>query len=240
MHGIFGSSDNWQTLGRDFAEDAKVCLVDLRNHGKSPHSDEFNYKVMVEDVIELMNEEGLEDTDILGHSMGGKVAMHLAVFYPERVGKLIIVDIAPKQYPPHHQEIFNGFRSVNLHELKSRKDADKQMAGVVADFGVRQFILKNLDRGTDGSFKWKLNIDALEKSAEEVGAGLEADVSFEGDTLFIAGSNSDYILEADHKVIQSFFPNAEILSITGAGHWVHAEKPDELREAVLNFLNEQR
>ncbi|MBC6401893.1 MAG: alpha/beta fold hydrolase [Ekhidna sp.] len=240
MHGVFGSSDNWHTLGKDFAKHFKVYLVDLRNHGRSPHSDEFNYKVMVEDVIELMDDEGMDRVDLLGHSMGGKVAMHLATLYPERVENLIVVDIAPKHYPPHHQQIFAGFRSVNLNNLKSRKDADEQMATVISNVGVRQFILKNLDRNTDGHFQWKLNIEAIEKGAEEVGAGFETAVSFAGESLFISGSNSDYIPANDHQMIKSFFPNAEIISINGAGHWVHAEKPNELRKAVLNFLNEQR
>ena len=134
MHGIFGSSDNWQTLGKDFAKKFKVYLVDLRNHGRSPHSDEFSYEAMVEDVVEFMNSEGLEKSNILGHSMGGKVAMYLANHYPEKVKKLTVVDIAPKYYPPNHQQIFKGFHSVDIHNLKSRKEADEQMAAVISDF----------------------------------------------------------------------------------------------------------
>ena len=239
LHGVFGSSDNWQTLGRDFAKYAKVYLVDLRNHGKSPHSDEFNYTTMVEDIIELLDDEGLEKVDLLGHSMGGKVAMYLAALHPERVERMVVVDIAPKYYPPHHQQIFDGFHSVNLTMLRSRKDADEQMKAAIPNFAVRQFILKNLYRDTKGNFKWKLNIEAIEKGVKEVGAGLEADVSFEGHSLFIAGSKSDYITNDDYPMIQSLFPRAEIITIKGAGHWVHAEKPDELQESVLNFLNAQ-
>lgn len=236
MHGVFGSSDNWQTLGKEFAEKFKVYLIDLRNHGKSPHSDEFNYEVMAEDVVSLMKDEQIRNAHVLGHSMGGKVAMSLATRYPDKIKKLVIVDIAPKHYPPHHQEIFEGFRSVNLSSLKSRQEADEQMASVISNVGVRQFILKNLERNNDGTFSWKLNIDAIEKGAEEVGAGLEAEVHFSGDTLFIGGGKSDYILDEDHDMIRSFFPKAKILTIKGAGHWVHAEKPDELKEAVLGFL----
>jgi len=237
MHGVFGSSDNWQTLGKEFAEKYRVFLVDLRNHVKSPHSDDFNYDLMVDDVIELMEDEKLKDAHILGHSMGGKVAMHLATKYPERVDSLIVVDIAPKYYPPHHQQIFEGFRSVDLKSLENRKDADDQMSSVISNMGVRQFILKNLDRDKDGNFSWKLNIDAIEKAASEVGSGLDEGVHFEGKTLFISGSKSDYIQREDHELIHSLFPNANILTIKDAGHWVHAEKPTELKESVLTFLN---
>ena len=237
MHGVFGSSDNWQTLGKVFAENFKVYLVDLRNHGNSPHSDEFDYDVMVKDVVELMDDEGLKKAHILGHSMGGKVAMHLATQHADRVDKLIVVDIAPKYYPPHHQQIFEGFHSVDLDNLENRKDADEQMAKVISNFGVRQFILKNLDRKKDGSFGWKLNIDAIERAIEKVGEGIEGDVSFDGTTLFIAGSKSDYITEEDHDLIREHFPKALIASVKDAGHWVHAEKPKELGEMVMEFLN---
>lgn len=237
MHGVFGSSDNWQTLGKVFAENFKVYLVDLRNHGNSPHSDEFDYDVMVKDVVELMDDEGLKKAHILGHSMGGKVAMHLATQHADRVDKLIVVDIAPKYYPPHHQQIFEGFHSVDLDNLENRKDADEQMAKVISNFGVRQFILKNLDRKKDGSFGWKLNIDAIERAIEKVGEGIEGDVSFDGTTLFIAGSKSDYITEEDHELIREHFPKALIASVKDAGHWVHAEKPKELGEMVMEFLS---
>ena len=237
MHGVFGSSDNWQTLGKVFAEKFKVYLVDLRNHGNSPHSDEFDYDVMVKDVVELMDDEGLTKAHILGHSMGGKVAMHLATQHEDRVDKLIVVDIAPKYYPPHHQQIFEGFHSVDLEKLENRKDADEQMSKVISNFGVRQFILKNLDRKKDGSFGWKLNVDVIERAIEKVGEGIEGEVSFEGTTLFIAGSKSDYITEEDHDLIREHFPKAIIATVKDAGHWVHAEKPKELGEMVMEFLN---
>ena len=236
MHGVFGSSDNWQTLGKVFAEKFKVYLIDLRNHGNSPHSDEFDYTLMVSDVIELMEDEGLSKAHILGHSMGGKVAMHLATQHAEKVDKLVVVDIAPKYYPPHHQQIFDGFHSVDLDNLENRKDADDQMAKVISNMGVRQFILKNLDRKKDGSFDWKLNVDAIEKSIEKVGEGIEGDVSFNGTSLFVAGGKSDYITDADHDLIREHFPKAIVATVKDAGHWVHAEKPKELGEMVMEFL----
>lgn len=237
MHGVFGSSDNWQTLGKAFAEHYKVYLVDLRNHGNSPHSDAFNYDLMVGDIVELMNDEGLQQAHIIGHSMGGKVAMHLATQHPEKVNKLIIVDIAPKYYPPHHKQIFEGFHSVDLANLKSRKEADEQMAKVIANSGVRQFILKNLDRNKDNGFSWKLNVDAIEHAIENIGEGLEEPVSFEGKALFIAGGHSDYIQQDDHEMIKTYFPNAIIETVQNAGHWVHAEQPQALNNLVTKFLS---
>lgn len=237
MHGVFGSSDNWQTLGKVFSEHFKVYLLDLRNHGNSPHSDEFNYDVMVQDVVELMDDEHLHAAHILGHSMGGKVAMHLATKHPDRVNRLIVVDIAPKYYPPHHEQIFAGFHSVDLANLESRKQADDQMAQVISNFGVRQFILKNLDRKKDGRFGWKLNLSAIENAIEKVGEGVEGSVSFSGTSLFIAGGNSDYIINDDHELIRSHFPNSEVAVVPGAGHWVHAERPQELGEMVIKFLS---
>ena len=237
MHGVFGSSDNWQTLGKEFASKFKVYLIDLRNHGKSPHSEEFNYAAMAEDIRELLDEELIEQAHILGHSMGGKVAMQFATQHPAKVQKLIVVDIAPKTYPPHHQQIFEGFKAVDLANLTSRKEADDQMAAVITNFGIRQFILKNLDRNAVGQFQWKLNLEVIERAVDEVGAGLAQEAAFDGETLFIGGGNSDYILPQDHGLIQALFPHAEITSIAGAGHWVHAEKPRELKEQVLRFLS---
>lgn len=237
MHGVFGSSDNWQTLGKVFSEFYKVYLVDMRNHGNSPHSDEFDYHVMADDIVELMNDESIDAAHILGHSMGGKVAMHLATKHPQRVNKLIVVDIAPKYYPPHHQQIFKGFHSVDLANLENRRQADEQMSKVIANMGVRQFILKNLHRNKEGEFQWKLNVNAIERSVENVGKGLEDEVHYDRTTLFIAGEKSNYILEEDHELIKGVFSNADIVTVEKAGHWVHAENPNELGRVVLEFLS---
>ena len=236
LHGVFGSLDNWMTLGRVFSETFLVYLVDQRNHGNSPHSDDFNYDLMVEDLKGLLDNEGLSNIHLLGHSMGGKVAMHFATKYPEYIEKLCVVDIAPKYYPPHHQMIFEGFDSVDLPNLTSRKEADEQLSTVIQNMGVRQFILKNLDRSKEG-FQWKLNVEAIRNAIENIGEGLERDVSYAGETLFIAGGNSDYIQTPDHQLIKGFFPNATIEVVSGAGHWVHAEKPRELGELVFRFLS---
>lgn len=237
LHGVFGSSDNWQTLGKVFAEDHQVFLVDLRNHGNSPHHDHFDYNVMRDDVIELMDDQSIQQAVVLGHSMGGKVAMNIASTYPDRVEKLIVVDIAPKVYPPHHQKIFEGFHSVDLKNLQSRSDADKQMSEVISNFGIRQFILKNLHRESDGTFSWKLNLNAIENAANNIGDSSITESSYEGPTLFIAGGASDYILQEDYSQIQTLFINSSVHTIENAGHWVHAEKPQELASMVITFLN---
>jgi len=237
LHGVFGSADNWQTVGKILAEQFKVYLVDLRNHGNSPHSDEFNYQLMAEDIIELMNDENIESGYLLGHSMGGKVAMNVAMSNAERIEKLIVVDIAPRAYPPHHQQIFEGFESVKLESLKSRGEADNQMSAVIANIGIRQFILKNLARTSDGTFRWKLNLEAIKKATNSIGDSTPEELTFVGKTLFIGGSKSDYIQKTDHIKIKKLFPNSEIEIIEGAGHWVHAEKPKELIEIVQSFLN---
>lgn len=237
LHGVFGSADNWQTQAKSFSESHKTYLVDLRNHGKSFHSEVFDYHVMSEDVAQLMQSEGIDQAYILGHSMGGKVAMHLACRYPQLVKKLIVVDIAPRHYLPHHQQIFDGFNSVDLANLTNRKEADTQMSTKIADFGVRQFILKNLQRDKEGQFSWKLNLRAIEQNIEKVGAGLPEDYSFSGPTLFIRGSKSDYIKPEDEYLIKKPFPDAKVNTVEGAGHWVHAEKPEALIDQVLHFLS---
>ena len=236
LHGVFGSSDNWQTLGKEFSKQYKVYLVDQRNHGNSPHSDKFDYNVMRDDVLELMYNEKIDQAHILGHSMGGKVSMCFATHYPERVNKLIVVDIAPKHYPPHHEKIFRGFHSLKLDQIKSRKEADGQMAQTISDFSVRQFLLKNLTRNGE-KFVWKLNLDIIEKNARHIGMPLNEEGRFNGHTLFIAGGNSDYILPEDEENIRVQFPNAELHTIPEAGHWIHAEQPGALRQKVMAFLS---
>ncbi|MFT7232560.1 MAG: esterase, partial [Cyclobacteriaceae bacterium] len=165
LHGLFGSADNWQTVGKALSEKFKVYLVDQRNHGNSPHSDAFNYDLLVDDLNELIDGEGHNNVILIGHSMGGKAAMNFAVKYPEKVDKLIIVDIGPKQYPPHHENIFDGFKSIELSKIASRKEADEQLSAAIPDFGVRLFILKNLTRDDAGNFIWKINLGSLENNA---------------------------------------------------------------------------
>ena len=237
QHGLFGAGDNWLTAARLLEENYRVILPDARNHGQSPHDDAFNYEAMAEDLAELLDELGLDRALFVGHSMGGKAVMHLAVNYPNLVQKLVVVDIAPRYYPVHHQTILKAFSSIDLSKLKSRKDADDAMAVYIKDMSTRQFLLKNLTRADSGGFEWKLNLPIIKEQIENVGDPLPADTRYEGPTLFIGGSNSDYIKEEDHALIRQHFPEAKIESIAGAGHWVHAEKPEEVVELMTDFFN---
>lgn len=237
LHGLFGSSDNWMTIGRKLAETFKVYLVDQRNHGDSPHSDTHNYEVMASDLKEFIEARKIKQPHIMGHSMGGKTAMQFAVENPDLFDQLIVVDIAPKAYPVHHGTILKGLKSINLSELNSRTDADKALAEYVPEKGVRQFLLKNLSRDDDKNFTWKINLPVIEDSIETIGQGLEKKLTTEKNVLFIGGANSDYIRSEDHITIINFFPNATVKMIDGAGHWIHAEKPDEFLEIVEGFLS---
>lgn len=235
LHGLFGSLDNWFSIAKELVEHYTLYLVDQRNHGDSPHADEWNYTVMVEDLLELFDAEGLEKVFLMGHSMGGKTVMNFAVKYPERVEKLIVADIAPRYYPIHHQSILEGLNALNLKEIKSRKEADDQLAKYISELGIRQFLLKSLTRASDG-FTWKINLPVITKNIENVGEALADGAKFEGPTLFLAGANSNYIQQKDLPDLEVHFPNYELEFIPKAGHWLHAEQPHAVVEEMRRFL----
>lgn len=237
LHGFLGMSDNWKTLGRKFADaGCQVHLIDQRNHGRSPHSDEFNYRVMAEDIREYCDSHSLDNCILLGHSMGGKTAMMTASLFPDMVDKLIVVDIAPKYYAPHHQKILEGLQAVNNASLSSRGDAEDLLAEYVQEEAVRLFLLKNLYWKSKGELSLRMNLEALMSNIESIGEGLPKDKTFEKPTLFIRGSKSDYIQEEDRDLIKRHFPDSEIMSIPKAGHWVHAENQKDFFAAVMQFL----
>lgn len=236
LHGLFGSADNWQTLAKSFAEKFKVVLVDLRNHGHSPHSDEMNYDVMAEDVYELIRKENLQNCILMGHSMGGKTAMYFAQRHEELLDKLIVVDMGLKKYPPHHQEIFDAVRSLDMDLTKTRKEAEEHLKKTIHDTGVLQFLLKNLFWSDKERLDWRFNLHVLYREIEDILAAVpnqRVDVK----TLFIRGEKSNYILDGDFESIKNLFPNSEIKTVMGAGHWVHAEKPREFYEMVNEFID---
>ncbi len=235
LHGLFGSLDNWFSIAKELVEHYTLYLVDQRNHGDSPHSEEWNYAVMVEDLKELIDDEGLEKIYLMGHSMGGKTVMNFAVTYPERVEKLIVADIAPRFYPIHHQTILEGLNSLNLSQIKSRKEADDQLAQYIPELGVRQFLLKSLTRDAEG-FAWKINLKVITEKIENVGEALAEGAVFEGPTLFLAGANSNYIQQKDLPDLEAHFPNYELEFIPNAGHWLHAEQPHAVVEEMRKFL----
>ncbi|MGB3183258.1 MAG: alpha/beta fold hydrolase [Cyclobacteriaceae bacterium] len=236
LHGLFGSSDNWVTVGRELAKTYKVYLVDMRNHGDSPHSETHSYDSMGEDVLAFLDEHNLERPLVIGHSMGGKAAMNFAVKHPDRFEKLVIVDIAPKAYPVHHRGILDGLMGIDIANLESRKDADELLSKTIPEKPVRQFLLKNLMRDEEGKYGWKLNLKALDANLETIGAGMEEHYGSDKPVLFIRGEKSNYIEDSDNITIVSLFPNSGIETIKGAGHWVHAEKPQEFIETVTSFF----
>lgn len=237
MHGLFGASDNWLSQGKVLAEDHKVYLLDLRNHGQSPHDNAHNYKVMAEDLEEFLTDQQIKNPVIIGHSMGGKTAMTFAAMHPELFDKLIVVDIAPKTYGVHHDTILDGLNAIDLTTLTSRNQAEEQLALFVPDLGTRQFLLKNLARNKDGGFEWKLNLAIISANIETIGQGMEKGLTKPKPVLFIRGRNSNYIKDSDFDKIKSLFPGAQIETVENAGHWVHAEQPQELLRLVKEFIN---
>lgn len=234
LHGLFGFSDNWQTHAKKLAEYFRVILVDLRNHGHSDWSNEFSYDLMAEDVNELVDELQLEDLILVGHSMGGKTAMRFAQLYEEKLEKLIVVDMGIKSYPMHHQHILAGIHSVDLKNNTTRRQAQEQMSKHIDSEGVMQFLLKNLYWKEKGKLAWRMNIDVLEREMPEILTALsEGEVMTS--TLFIRGELSNYVLDEDIDTIEEQFPDSDVVTISNAGHWVHAEAPDEFLDALLSF-----
>lgn len=237
LHGFLGMSDNWKTLGTRWAEDGyEIHLLDQRNHGRSFHSDEFSYKVMAEDLKEYCQKHNLKKIILLGHSMGGKVAMQFAVTYPEMVSKLIVADIGPKAYPLHHQDILKALSQMDFSKIKSRGEAEDILSEYIKDKGTRLFLLKNLYRKNKNQMALRINLPVLSEKIEEVGVALSENTIFKGDTLFLGGEKSGYIEPMDELLIKKHFPKAEIRTISKAGHWLHAENPEEFYDNVMNFL----
>lgn len=236
VHGLLGAGGNWATLARKtYGEHFTTYVVDLRNHGRSPHDDEFSYAAMGEDIVALMDEEGLSHAHILGHSMGGKLGMHLALEHAERVDRLIVADIAPRGYAVRHETIFNAFDSINPAVFESRQEIDSAMSSAIPDDGLRQFLLKNLDRDGEG-YRWKINLAAIRKGYPDIIGAVESWNSFDGDVLFVAGGQSDYVSDADMPDIRALFPFAEMVHMPESGHWLHAENPALFSRLTLDFL----
>ena len=237
LHGFLGMSDNWKSLGVQFASDGfQVHLLDLRNHGRSFHSDEFSYELMVQDVYDYCKTNNLEKINIIGHSMGGKTAMLFAVTYPEMIEKLIVADIGPKFYPQHHQTILEGLNAVDFSKKPSRNEVEEIVSNYITDFGTRQFLLKSLYWQEPGQLAFRFNLAVFNKKIEEIGKPLLENSVFSKPTLFIRGGNSNYILDTDFVNIKQHFPNSKIETISNTGHWLHAENPEVFYKMTRSFL----
>ena len=238
LHGFLGMSDNWKTLGTQFAAQGfEVHMLDLRNHGRSMQSDEFNYQLMVRDVVEYCQDKNLTNINLLGHSMGGKVAMFLATQYPDIVEKLIVADIGVKFYKPHHDDILNGLLAVDFSKQPSRNDVDEILKPYIPDFGTRQFLMKNLYWKSPGQLDFRFNLTALVANKGIIGDALEENAIYNKPTLFLKGAQSNYILDADVDEIKQHFPLAQVKEIANAGHWLHAENPTDFYNEVMVFLS---
>ncbi len=236
LHGFLGSLDNWHTVAKNLASDCTVYTLDQRNHGHSPHSEVFTYQALAEDLIEFLNEESLETAILLGHSMGGKTAMFAATAHPERVKKLIVADMGIKRYPPDHQAILDALQKLPVKSLATRQEADERLAEQIPDWRVRQWLLKNLVRRPGGGFAWRVNLPVLVENYPNILVALPENARFDGPTLFIRGENSPYIHSEDWPEIRKHFPKMKSHTIANAGHWLHAEAPEEFVRVVREFI----
>jgi pimeloyl-ACP methyl ester carboxylesterase len=239
LHGLLGSSDNWRTLARRFGQHFRVYAVDLRNHGNSPQSHLMNFQVMAEDLLEFIRDHDLSPAHLLGHSLGGKVAMQTALTFPAELSKLILVDIAPKEYPPSHESILTALAKIDLDEIQSRQEADSTLAETIDERPIRQFLLKNLIRTDEGRYAWQMNLKGLRENYHLLTKNIEHQpyTRFTRPALFIRGERSSYINPTEDETrILDLFPKAEIITIPNAGHWVHADAPDAVFDAVVEFL----
>ena len=236
IHGLFGMSDNWNSLGRQFAKNYKVHLIDLRNHGRSPHAEEFNYNVMCEDIFEYVEENNIKKPILLGHSLGGKVVMKFAFSYPENIKKLVIADIAPRKYnTDYHQNLLTIISEINLKNYTKRNEIDIALSSFIKEPAIRSFLLKNLFRDIDNNFAWRFNLKGLLNQLNNIQDDSFVVGACNIPTNFMRGGNSNYITHFDEHKINTHFSNSSITTIEGAGHWLHAEKPERFYNEVIKF-----
>ena len=239
LHGLFGSLDNWQTLAKRYAEHFSVYIVDQRNHGKSPHTDgSFTYEQLAEDLLEFMEQQGMYAAHLLGHSMGGKTVMQFATENETMVEKMIVADMSTRTYPAHHEAVLAALAAFPFGEIETRKEATAWMGSHISDLATQQFLLKSLDRRRGGlkGFAWKFNFEVLNRDYENILQGIETDFPVHVPALFLRGGNSPYVKDIYFDEIRERFPEAEFDTVAGAGHWLHAEKPEIFYEKSLAFL----
>jgi esterase len=238
LHGFLGSLDNWRTVSRRLSDTFRVFTIDLRNHGGSPHSDQMSYELMSNDLLEFVDQQKLQSFLLLGHSMGGKVAMQFAIDHSESVAKLIVVDIAPRAYEPSHRPLLNALCSLDLRSYDSFTEIDSALATSVPAAVMRQFLLKNLIRDKDRRFKWRIDLESIARNYPHLAMAIAPRRSFSKPALFIRGGRSSYITENDISLIHESFPAAQVMTIADAGHWVHADALEQFLQAVNAFLGE--
>lgn len=236
IHGLFGNADNLAVVKRHFEKTHNILSIDLPNHGMSPWSDDFSFDETIESILTLLNQQNIQSTAILGHSLGGKVAMLFALQHPDRVSHLIVADIAPVKYEHRHQAVFNGLKNVPLNNIHGRSEALSFMSQYIKETGVQQFLLKSLYKTENGDWQWRFNLDGLIKSYPHIIDWPQSNLKYNGVTFFIKGAQSDYINASHRNAILRYFPNAKAHIIEGTGHWLHAEKPTAFNAVVARAL----
>jgi pimeloyl-ACP methyl ester carboxylesterase len=238
LHGLFGISDNWVTFGRELSSHFSVYLPDLRNHGQSPHSSIFDFPALGSDILEFCETHQLNQINLIGHSLGGKTAMLLALQHPELVSKLVVVDISLRKSPPDrdHQKLLDAMFAVDFSSAASRSDVERQLSGAIPSARIRQFLLKNVYWRDRHVLDWRLNLKGINENLLLVFESIDFPGQFIRPSLFIRGGASDYILDSDIPMIKSKFPGATVETIEKASHWVHADAPGEFYRLVSEFL----
>ncbi len=237
LHGLFGMSDNWQVFAKKLAEKYEVITVDLRNHGKSPHSTDFDYSYMADDVLELMQDVGCSKCSFIGHSMGGKLAIKIALDNPLLVDKLIILDIGIKKYPKNHIFLLDILSNINIDRYSDRLELEHELKSVIEDYRLRQFIMKNIKRNDKGIFSWKMNLEVIIDNYDKIIEGISSENIYKSDVLFVKGGKSNYILNNDFEKIKEQFPKAKFTTIDNAGHWIHADESEKLFDIITGYLD---
>ena len=249
LHGLYGCSDNWVSIGKELAKTFQVFIPDIRNHGQSPHNDEHNYHVMTNDLIEFMNSQSIEKAVLVGHSMGGKIIMNFSVRYPERIKKMIILDVAPRKYSfdddiksNEHRKVINALLNFDISKFDNRKDIATEFSKADIPINYKKFLLKNIYRDKSKKFLWKINIKAINKNLQQIMNGIENEQSLSNNSpcLFIKAENSNYILESDYALIKNIFKNPQIITIKNATHWLHIEHPKLIIQNILDFSLNQK
>lgn len=250
LHGLYGSSDNWYTIGKKLSEKFEVYLIDQRNHGLSPHSETHRYTDLVHDLLVFTSHHNLDQITLLGHSMGGKTAMYFALKYPQLIRKMIAVDISPLSYQQltepspqitMHLNIISALLSLDLKAFGSREDIDAALVSYIPSERIRNFLTKNIKRDPVTGFFWQLNLRTISRELPAIMGGMNFEEIIDAEpclvpSLLIRGEQSDYVREVDSKSFRKLFPESDIITIEGAGHWVHAERPDLFMEHVWQFV----
>ncbi len=239
LHGLFGMLDNWLTIAKKLeAQGFMPILIDQRDHGRSQHTDDFNYHLLANDLYQFMEDNWIHETYLIGHSMGGKVALQFMADHASLIKKLVIVDIGMKKYPGGHEEVLKALNSIDIYQLNSRDEAENELYKILKDTGTVQFLMKNLTRTKEGGYEWKMNLKLLEKKYKNILAEITYEHPVFTEVLFIKGEKSDYLLDEDISTIQQVMPNSRFITIPNAGHWVHVDQPDELFHNIIDFIRE--